>query len=666
MQRISPFLEVKYGWDFGESGWNSGMDENLLKFSFLLVPNIDGIINSLPSNPQQGESYFLTTDRRLYYFLNGVWNSVTTPLWGVVRIKSTGESYTFDGFSLILQESLQDLSDSVDAINGTIASLGSAAFEDVDTFATQGALDISSAQDQIYTDNRISDLEVFLAEPTGSSALGFYREGRTVEDKLLERVSAADLGMQAGTTVTTAMQTLGDSVDGKHIYFGPGVYTMSGVLWTAKSNFVLEFHPQAVFKVADGSNTWAFRLDGCFDFLIKGRATVDGNKVNNVTGGSGPGASNGALSLSSCYDFEIESAVAESCHTIGIAIQGCTNFKAGRIEANNTARVGVSLYQNTKFDIGVICGSVSDISNIVRLQECTKFSIETIRTFGATTVGALFELGNADFYVGSTYDEGSGQGVKLEECTRFTCGSLVAKGSTVSHGVTLNNVSYYTVLSVLATDCVRDGFALLATSLQHRNGYIGAVKTYLNTEYGVQVQKSGAGSFISVRIVDLNTFSNTLSNFEIDGDVPSGVVSIGSFLGGAPGAGRWDIESATPATPSLNRPRIDKAATHTTNVTSVPTLAANATAPSVGALLNYSDIVETANTVATTVRNLAGYTGMPRTFYIFVNDAFTTFANGSGGTEGRIVVTGGSVAAAFGELWQATYRSGVMYLHKVA
>ena len=31
-QQTSPFLDVKYGWNYGESGWNTGMDENLVKF----------------------------------------------------------------------------------------------------------------------------------------------------------------------------------------------------------------------------------------------------------------------------------------------------------------------------------------------------------------------------------------------------------------------------------------------------------------------------------------------------------------------------------------------------------------------------------------------------------------------------------------------------------
>ena len=64
-QQQSPFLEGKYGWSFGEGGWNTGMDENLLKFSFMFDRNVDAIVGSLPA-AVNGQAYFLTSDNRLY------------------------------------------------------------------------------------------------------------------------------------------------------------------------------------------------------------------------------------------------------------------------------------------------------------------------------------------------------------------------------------------------------------------------------------------------------------------------------------------------------------------------------------------------------------------------------------------------------------------------
>jgi len=34
-QQQAPWLETAYGWAYGENGWNTGMDSNLLKFSVL-------------------------------------------------------------------------------------------------------------------------------------------------------------------------------------------------------------------------------------------------------------------------------------------------------------------------------------------------------------------------------------------------------------------------------------------------------------------------------------------------------------------------------------------------------------------------------------------------------------------------------------------------------
>jgi len=65
-QQLSPWLEGAYGWSLGEGGWNSGMDQNLLKFSFMFDRNVDSIVASLPA-AVNGQAYYLTTDNRLYF-----------------------------------------------------------------------------------------------------------------------------------------------------------------------------------------------------------------------------------------------------------------------------------------------------------------------------------------------------------------------------------------------------------------------------------------------------------------------------------------------------------------------------------------------------------------------------------------------------------------------
>lgn len=99
-QKTSPYVEVKYGWNFAESGWNTGMDENLLKFSFLLNSSIDGITETLPVGAN-GQAYFVPTDKRVYFYINNLWNSTPIPLWYELKLKSDGSILVFDGTALV-------------------------------------------------------------------------------------------------------------------------------------------------------------------------------------------------------------------------------------------------------------------------------------------------------------------------------------------------------------------------------------------------------------------------------------------------------------------------------------------------------------------------------------------------------------------------------------
>lgn len=107
-QQTSPFVETKFGWDFGESNWNTGMDENLLKFSYLHDSNINAIVASLPA-PVNGEAYFRTTDRRVHFVVNGSFVSTPIPIWHELTIKSTGKKYTYNGTALTPSKTLSTI-----------------------------------------------------------------------------------------------------------------------------------------------------------------------------------------------------------------------------------------------------------------------------------------------------------------------------------------------------------------------------------------------------------------------------------------------------------------------------------------------------------------------------------------------------------------------------
>ena len=107
-QQTSPFTDVKWGWGQGYSGWDLGMDENLLKFSFLFDNNVDGIVSVLPA-PTSGQAYFLTTDQKFYYSVNNFWSSSPCPKNFMFKDKTTGDHYVFNGVTADLVDSNQQL-----------------------------------------------------------------------------------------------------------------------------------------------------------------------------------------------------------------------------------------------------------------------------------------------------------------------------------------------------------------------------------------------------------------------------------------------------------------------------------------------------------------------------------------------------------------------------
>lgn len=150
-QQLSPWLEGAYGWNFGEGGWNSGMDSNLLKFSFMFDRNVDSIVTSLPP-AINGQAHYLTTDNRLYFAVGTTYFSTLVPKWFTIYVRTTGQTHQFDGTSLVQTYTPAQLESRLNAVELTVASLGTAAFQNIEFFATQAELDVAAAQANDYTD----------------------------------------------------------------------------------------------------------------------------------------------------------------------------------------------------------------------------------------------------------------------------------------------------------------------------------------------------------------------------------------------------------------------------------------------------------------------------------------------------------------------------------
>lgn len=153
-QQTSPFLEAAYGWAFGESGWNGGMDENLLKFSYMFDKNIDSIVASLPP-AVSGQAHFLTTDNRIYYAVGSNFHSTPVPKWTVLTERSTGKAWQYNGTSLVEISNESDLdgfkSDLQSISGSSLVGWQRTALEDT-VVTVQDSLDTTPASPWEYAD----------------------------------------------------------------------------------------------------------------------------------------------------------------------------------------------------------------------------------------------------------------------------------------------------------------------------------------------------------------------------------------------------------------------------------------------------------------------------------------------------------------------------------
>lgn len=171
-QQLSPWVEGAYGWNFGEGGWNTGMDSNLLKFSFLFDRNVDSIVASLPP-AVNGQAHYLTTDNRLYFAVGTTYYSTSVPKWFTIILRDTGATWQFNGSTLEEIDSLLTIDSRLDSVELAISSLGSASLEDVGFFASQSALDVAVADSANYTDTLAGDLLSTSSGSVGAGKVGF-------------------------------------------------------------------------------------------------------------------------------------------------------------------------------------------------------------------------------------------------------------------------------------------------------------------------------------------------------------------------------------------------------------------------------------------------------------------------------------------------------------
>lgn len=331
-QLTSPFAEMKYGWDFGESGWNTGMDENLLKTSFLFDKNIDGIVDSLPS-VVRGQSWYLTTDKRVYYATNTSYYSTPIPKWFTLVLKSTGQAYRFNGNTLELISSSSEIDQRLDSVENTVGNLGTAAYEDVAYFAVPAQLDVVSAQSAAYTDQLRSNLSnggTNLVNPNvvGAESSDANSVAATLRQVLDNRnaypfqFGAVGDGVSDDTSAWVKALATGKLVDG----LGK-TYKISSILEVPSNSFMV----RASFIQAGGSvdNKSMLQMTGLSGTIKRNihfiDVHLDGNRqaqTNIGFGESGDGQRHGFYIKGQARNIRFTRCSAKNCATDGLALFG--------------------------------------------------------------------------------------------------------------------------------------------------------------------------------------------------------------------------------------------------------------------------------------------------------------------------------------------------------
>lgn len=284
-QQTSPWLEGKYGWAFGESNWNGGMDENLLKFSFMFDKNVDGVVSSLPA-AVDGAAYFLTTDNRLYFAVGTTWYSTSTPKWFIISVRSTGQIYQFDGTSLTLLQNNSELT----AALALKAPLASPTFTGSPAVPTPVQGDNSTKiANTAYIQTEFGLRVSVFAPDYGMSP------SATAADNMLALKAAIAATPTGGTLYIPKMSgdyniNTAGGLTGAALVDRPMTIIIDGNL---KSNYsAIEVNPSYMFKITAD------------DVIFKGSGSIEGNGTPLIAGG-GVSSSEfpGLVYVESCNNF---------------------------------------------------------------------------------------------------------------------------------------------------------------------------------------------------------------------------------------------------------------------------------------------------------------------------------------------------------------------------
>lgn len=555
-QKISPFVEGKYGWNFGESGWNSGMDENLLKFSFMFTGVVDNVVNSLPT-PTNGLAVFLRTDNRFYFSVGTTWYSCPCPIWFVFKVKSTGQFRLFNGTEAVVIDNPSQISSKLSAVELTVSLLGSAAFEDADNFATQDSLDVIEAQANSYADTKtatvLSDLQNTSDTSKGATLIGY--RGRSLRTRLNEVKSVKDFGALGDGSTDDSAAINAAFAGGGIIYFPAGVYIArnlvmdsSAVVYGVPGKSVIK-RPAGtsggILQLSGGNVSFAFR-DMTFDGDYQNQTPFSSRRMLDYTyeGLEGSGQYPADLRVENCQFMNVEMTgiryVGNSAgfNRASVVITGC---KFIRIQPGTPtfapAFVGISNGANV-----VVSDNFFD-SRLDVETEVTSTAISITKRSSTSEPGGMVVTGNQIFRCGRG---GAGISDQLGAIEFYSDAAqvLIANNRLYnSNGRTITGKTDSPNCIIIGNSCINDqsrptGIGILAaangsTTQADNHRWIIANNIVKRTDAGIRIEGRTLASYVVLQgnIIDdaeyvggisRSIFVSNVSSVLIDSNIVSG------------------------------------------------------------------------------------------------------------------------------------------------
>lgn len=304
---------------------------------------------------------------------------------------------------------------------------------------------------------------------------GMGAVARTVQAKLRDYVNVKDYGatgLGVADDTTAVSNCLADHLN---VYFPPGTYNCGQLTLRTGHNIIGAGREATTVRLRNTSNSALFHGNSVNNIRISGM-TLDGNKTNNLTAGTGVaiiGASSD-IYIDNVYSKDFQDGLGFAGTTTRVSITNCT--------VENNTRDGCQFTGVTRATV---------LGNVIRTNG--RFGV----IFGAGCDYARL-IGN--LLSGNSATDGSGGGAAAISCTDVLFSSNTAEGNTLGHGLQFNTITRGVMAANVSRDNGISGLDLFATVLVTLSGNV----SFNNSIRGIEVDSASFYNTICNNIVQRN------------------------------------------------------------------------------------------------------------------------------------------------------------------